>query len=272
MDGSGTGRHERPRGYRGGSHSEAKGSASRRSPKLWAPAPVYSTTPRTNSMSGSLSRRSARPRILVHQRLDGAQQTVAGMLKLVDDHGARAVEEGTWIGQTRGELRLVVERREGAANTRMQELAHEGGLAGLARSVEEDHTSFAQADEDLLDGVPGGYLSERGAFLALNVAFFRPHEFAHDAPVKLWWQACSTSSYPGSPGARTPSCVDSPTRDVPDGRSVGPLLVDHRDFGTHRHAEALGVVGRPARRRDLEHTHVVNGLLVAVEIRILPDG
>ena len=48
--------------------------------------------------------------------------------------------------------------------------------------------------------------------------------------------------------------------------------IDHLGaFGKLR-AETFGVVGRPARGRDLDHTHVVERGLLGVEVRVLPVG
>ena len=57
---------------------------------------------------------------------------------------------------------------------------------------------------------------------------------------------------------------------VPDGRGVGPFLNTRRHVLGTLDAEDLGVVRRPARRRDLEHAHVVKRSLGSVELRIAP--
>ena len=63
----------------------------------------------------------------------------------------------------------------------------------------------------------------------------------------------------------------SPLRGVPDRRSVGAFLERHAGAFERLRTEALGVVGGPARGGDLEHAHVVEGALLGVEVRILPD-
>ena len=62
-----------------------------------------------------------------------------------------------------------------------------------------------------------------------------------------------------------------PTRRVPDRRGVGALDDRHARARQRRHAEALRVVGGPARRRDLEHPHVVERALRRVEVGVVPD-
>ena len=52
-------------------------------------------------------------------------------------------------------------------------------------------------------------------------------------------------------------------RRVPDGRGVGALGDGHPGSGERLVAEALRVVGGPARRRDLDHAGVVEGALRA---------
>ena len=59
---------------------------------------------------------------------------------------------------------------------------------------------------------------------------------------------------------------------VPDRRRIGAFLGRHRYFFAHGDAKALGVIGRPTWRRNLQHAHVVEGLLIGVEVRVLPDG
>ena len=44
---------------------------------------------------------------------------------------------------------------------------------------------------------------------------------------------------------------------IPDGRGVGPLLGDHRDFGRHLNPVAKRLIGHPTRRGNLDDPDVV---------------
>src|SRR6187401_2835259 len=74
------------------------------------------------------------------------------------------------------------------------------------------------------------------------------------------------------PPPLAPEINRSLRRRVPDRRRVGPLLESHRRARQRRVAEALDVVGGPARRRDLEHAQVVERALRGVELGVLPHA
>ena len=60
------------------------------------------------------------------------------------------------------------------------------------------------------------------------------------------------------------------SRRIPDGRGVGAVGDRHRHVVGHLDAVTLLVVGGPARRRDLDHAHVVERALRRIERRVLP--
>ena len=61
-------------------------------------------------------------------------------------------------------------------------------------------------------------------------------------------------------------------RRVPDRRGVGAVLDGHGHLLRHLHLEELGIVRGPAGLRDLDHAYVVEGALLRIEGRVLPEG
>ena len=58
---------------------------------------------------------------------------------------------------------------------------------------------------------------------------------------------------------------------VPDGRGIGALGRGHGNFWRHFHVEVFRVIGGPARRRNLDHSDVVECAQCRIEIRVFPD-
>src|SRR5580692_5384764 len=62
------------------------------------------------------------------------------------------------------------------------------------------------------------------------------------------------------------------SRAVPDRRGVHAVRDSHGHIVRHLDAESLLVISRPARRRDLDHTDVIERALLRIEVRILPPA
>ena len=61
-------------------------------------------------------------------------------------------------------------------------------------------------------------------------------------------------------------------RRVPDRRGPGALLKRRRHIARRRHAQGLGVIGGPARGRDLQHPCVIECMQARIEVRVRPYG
>ncbi len=59
-------------------------------------------------------------------------------------------------------------------------------------------------------------------------------------------------------------------RRVPDRRGPGAILDGRRHVARRRHAQGLGVVGGPARGRNLQHPGIIEGVQARIELRVGP--
>ena len=61
------------------------------------------------------------------------------------------------------------------------------------------------------------------------------------------------------------------SRRVPDRRGISAFGGRHPHLRRHFDTEVFCVIGRPARRRNFDHAHIVEGAQRRIEVGILPD-